>query len=93
MSRDAYQTFIGAKGVAFTWIGAAIGPVFLRIGLDPDYGGHLVIGVVSLLLVAVSVFDGIKASRAKSMSGFIAFTVVPLALLVAGTVFALLAED
>ncbi|MDG5499938.1 hypothetical protein [Marinobacter sp. BGYM27] len=92
MSKDAYQTFIGAKGVAFTWIGAAIGPAFLRIGLDPDYRGHLVVGVVSLLLVAMSVLDGVRASKAKSLSGFMAFAVVPVALLLAGLAFALFAK-
>lgn len=90
MSKDPYQTLIRAKGAAFAWIGAVIGPTFLRIGMEPDYRGHLIIGIVSLLLVAVSISDGIKASKANSWSGCIAYAIVPGTLLIVGIVFALL---
>lgn len=90
MSRDIYQTFIGAKGVAFAWIGAAIGPIFFVIGLEPEYRVHLLVGVVSLLLVAASIFDGFRALKANSWSGVIAFAVVPLMLLAGGVVLALI---
>ena len=90
MSRDIYQTFIGAKGVAFAWIGAIIGPIFLVIGLEPEYRAHLVVGVVSLLLVAASIFDGARALKASSWSGVIAFAVVPLILLAGGVVLAIM---
>lgn len=90
MKQDSYQTFIGAKGVAFTWIAAAIGPLFFVIGLQPEYRTHLVIGAVSFILVTVSVLDGIKALKANSWSGVFAFTIVPLTLLASGIVFALL---
>jgi len=90
MSRDIYQTFIGAKGVAFAWIGAAFGPIFLVIGLNPEYRAHLVIGVVSLLLVAASIFDGVRALKANSWSGVVAFAVVPIILLVGGIVLAVM---
>ncbi|WP_018417412.1 hypothetical protein [Teredinibacter turnerae] len=90
MSRDIYQTFIGAKGVAFAWIGAAIGPIFLVIGMAAEYRAHLAIGVVSLLLVAASIFDGVRALKANSWSGVIAFAVVPIVLLVGGIVLAVM---
>ena len=90
MNRDIYQTFIGAKGVAFAWIGAAIGPIFLVIGLEPEYRAYLVIGVVSLMLVAASIFDGVRAFKANSWSGVVAFAIVPAALLVAGIVLAIM---
>ena len=90
MSRDIYQTFIGAKGVAFAWIGAAIGPIFLVIGLAPDYRAHLAIGVFSLVLVAASIFDGVRALKANSWSGVVAFAVIPILLLVGGVVLAIM---
>ncbi|PHS62703.1 MAG: hypothetical protein COB09_14295 [Thalassobium sp.] len=93
MNRDIYQTFIGAKGVAFAWIGAAIGPIFLVIGLEPGYRVHLVIGVVSLLLVAASILDGVRALRANSWSGVIAFAVIPVMLLAGGVVLAFMDES
>ena len=89
MSRDIYQTFIGAKGVAFTWIGAVIGPIFLVIGQEPEYRAHLAIGAFSVLLVVASFFDGVKAFKANSWSGVFAFAVVPAVLLVAGIVLAI----
>ncbi len=93
MNRDIYQTFIGAKGVAFAWIGAAIGPIFLVIGLEAGYRVHLVIGVVSLLLVAASILDGVRALRANSWSGVIAFAVIPVMLLAGGVVLAFMDES
>lgn len=90
MSQDIYQTYIGAKGVAFAWIGAAVGPSFFVIGLDPDYRAHLAIGVVCFILVIVSTLDGIKALKAKSWSGVLAFSVVPIVLLVAGVIFSII---
>ncbi len=89
MKHDVYQTFIGAKGVAFTWIGAAIGPIFFVIGLEPEHRAHLIIGVLSFILVAISVLDGLKALKANSWSGVLAFSIVPVVLLVVGIVFAL----
>jgi hypothetical protein len=88
MKSDPYVTFIGAKGVAFAWLGVALGPVFLLIGLDKTHRIHLVIGLVSLMLVALSVRDGIKAYKHGSISGFSAFAVVPAVLLVVGVIFA-----
>ncbi len=93
MSQDIYQTYIGAKGVAFAWIGAAIGPTFFAIGLDPEYRTHLVIGVVCFVLVLLSVLDGAKALKAKSWSGVVAFSIVPIVLLVAGVVFAVMSAN
>ncbi|MCV6620427.1 MAG: hypothetical protein OIF51_01585 [Cellvibrionaceae bacterium] len=87
MNQYMYQTYLGAKGVAFAWIGAAIGPSFFMIGLDPEYRTHLAIGIVCFVLVVASIFDGLKALKVKSWSGVIAFTVVPLVLLVVGVVF------
>jgi len=90
MNKDPYITFIGSKGVAFAWIGAAIGPVFLIIGMDGTHLSHLLVGAVSLLLVALSFRDGIKEFTHGSISGFLAFGVVPAILLVVGIMFALL---
>ena len=88
MKQDIYQTYIGAKGVAFAWIGAAIGPSFFVIGLEPEYRAHLAIGVVCLLFALVSIIDGFKALKVKSWSGVTVYTVIPAALMVAGVVFA-----
>lgn len=93
MKKYAYQTFIGAKGVAFAWIGAVIGPLFLRIGLEPGYRGHLLIGIGSLLLVAVIISDGVKAFKGNSWSGCVAYAIVPSVLLIVGVAFVILAEE
>jgi len=88
MDKDPYTTFIGAKGVAFAWIGASIGPVFLLLGMNEAHRSHMVVGGVSLVLVALSIRDGIKSYRHGSISGFSAFAVVPIVLLMAGVIFA-----
>ena len=93
MSLDIYQTYLGAKGVAFAWIGAAIGPSFFVIGLEPEYRTHLAISIVCFLLVVASIFDGVKAIKVKSWSGVVAFSVVPLVLLVAGVLIATMSAN
>ena len=54
---------------------------------------HLTIGLVSFILVISSILDGLKAFKAKSWSGVVAYSVVPFALLVAGTIFAVVSLD
>ncbi|MAM86190.1 MAG: hypothetical protein CME36_02645 [unclassified Hahellaceae] len=86
MSHDIYRTFIGAKGVALTWIGSAIGPVFFVIGLEPEYRRHLAVGIVCFIFVIVSIADGLKALKAGSWAGVVVYSVVPFALVVIGGV-------
>lgn len=90
MKRDMYQTYIGAKGVAFVWIGAALGSCFFIIGLNADSRAHLIVGIVSFILLIVSLFDGIKAFKARSWSDVFAFAIVPISLLIAGIAFVIL---
>lgn len=88
MHRDAYSTFIGAKGVAFAWLRAAFGPAFLTIGLHPEHRAHLLIGIVAIVLVGLSLIDGTKAVRFGSLTGGLAYGAVPIVLLVAGSIYA-----
>ncbi|BBB30213.1 hypothetical protein [Neptunomonas japonica] len=87
MSKDIYQTFIGVKGVAFAWLGAAFGPLFIAIGLEPEYRTHLVVGCVGILIALACMLDGFRAFKANSKSGFLAFTVTPVILLLAGSTY------
>lgn len=88
MNRDAYSTFVGAKGVAFAWIGAAFGPTFIAVGLESSSWKHLAIGLAGVLLVAMLVVDGIRAKKVGATSDFLAFTVVPSILLIFGATLA-----
>lgn len=74
--------------MAFSWIGAAIGPSFLLIGLGADRTAHLVVGIFLSGLALLSIGDGIKALKHDVISNFIAYTVVPASLLIAGSFFA-----
>lgn len=64
--------------------------MFLGVGPAPEYRVHLVAGVVSLLLVAASIFDGVRVFKANSLSGVIAFAVVSVMLLAGGVVLAIM---
>ncbi|PAU52488.1 hypothetical protein BZL42_24185 [Pseudomonas indica] len=79
MNRDIYTTFLGAKGVAFAWIGAALGPIFL--GFSSNQQEHLVFGIGALILVALSFGEGIRALKHGSMSDFLVYMIVPALLL------------
>lgn len=84
MNKDPCVTFIDAKGVAFVWVGAAIGPAFIAIGMGEAYRGHLAVGVIALILVGFSIRDGVKAIGNGSISDFLAFAIAPAILLVVG---------
>lgn len=87
MKKDIYITFINAQGVALAWIGAIIGPLFLIVGLEENKKIHLLVGGVFLIIVAISIVEGIKAYNSGSKSDFLASTVIPSILLVAGIIF------
>ena len=78
MNRDPYITFIGAKGVAFAWIGSVLGPLFLIAGLGNPKEPVTYIGLAFLLIVAFSIRDGFKAKKHGIISDFIALSVMPI---------------
>ncbi|MCG8428804.1 MAG: hypothetical protein MI754_15730 [Chromatiales bacterium] len=87
MSKDIYTTFIGAKGVAFAWIGAAIAPPFLVIGTNPEYRSHLAVGIAALVAVLLSVINGAKGLKAKSTSYFLVYTLIPFAFFISSSLY------
>ena len=88
MDRNLYTTYIGAKGVAFAWIGALFGPVFLLIGFSNEFSAHFYVGGTALLIVLVSISDGFKGLKYGIKSDFVVFAVLPMILLVAGIALA-----
>jgi hypothetical protein len=84
MKKDPYVTFIGAKGVVFSWIGAVVGPLFFIVGLTTISWVHSLIGAGMLIVVAVSIRDGLCARKAGINSDFVALTIVPFVLLLGG---------
>ena len=92
MNKDPYSTFIGAKSVAFVWIGSVLGPVFIFIGLDDNYRIHLIVGIGFMLAVLFSIKQGVKALKNRITSDFIAFTVVPSVLFSSLAIYVYLAN-
>ena len=84
MCKDIYITYIGAKGVALSWIGAVLGPIFLLIGVTDKLWSHSLIGAGMLLVVIFLFKDGLTALRAGEKSDFTAFSVIPMLLLICG---------
>jgi hypothetical protein len=84
MRKDIYITYIGAKGVALSWIGAVLGPIFLLIGVTSQSWAHSLIGASMLLAVIFLFKDGLTALKAGEKSDFAAFSVIPMLLLVCG---------
>lgn len=84
MKKDTYVAFIGAKGVAFSWIGAVVGPLFFIVGLTTNSWVHSLIGAGMLVVIAVSIRDGLCARKAGINSDFVALAIVPFVLLLGG---------
>jgi len=84
MRRDFYTTFIGAKGVAFAWVGAFLGPVFIGIYLEARTNEHLWVGIGCLVISLLCIRDGLVGFKHGVVSDFVAYTFVTLVLLVVG---------
>jgi len=93
MSEGTYKTIIGTKGVVFSWVGAAIGPTLITIGLISKEYFFLLIGGVGLLLALLCITDGFRAAKQKSWPGFIAFSLTTSMLLVGGAYFVYMNTD
>ncbi len=78
MNRDPYITFIGAKGVAFAWIGSVLGPLFILSTLGDFKHANTYIGLVFILIVVLSIRDGFKAKKHGKTSDFIALAIMPI---------------
>ena len=78
MNRNPYTTFIGAKGVAFAWIGSVLGPLFILSTLGDFKHVNTYIGLVFILIVLLSIRDGFKAKKHGKTSDFIALAVMPI---------------
>lgn len=78
MNRDPYITFIGAKGVAFAWIGSVLGPLFILSTFGDFKHANTYIGLVFILIVVLSIRDGFKAKKHGKTSDFIALAIMPI---------------
>ena len=93
MNTDAYKTFIGAKGVAFAWIGAVFGPALLYIGLQSVGSTEFWVGLVLTIIFLMCMVDGIRALKYSAYSDFIAYAVVPVSLFLCLVTWALLGSN
>ncbi len=78
MNRDPYITFIGAKGVAFAWIGSVLGPLLVFSTLGDFKHANTYIGLVFILIVVLSIRDGFKAKKHGKTSDFFALAIMPI---------------
>ena len=86
---DIYVKFLNAKAVAVAWIGAAIGPTFLWMGLQEDLTGHLIVGIALLTVTTLTIYSGSKAARhGAAYSDKLVHLVLPSFLMLAGIALA-----
>ena len=84
VQRDPYLTWISGKAVAFTWIGAFIAPFVWQF---PRSNPMFWLALGAILLVMLSIWQGIAAMRRGVTSDFLVMSVVPVVILVvAGTI-------
>ncbi|MCW8108982.1 hypothetical protein OPS25_10800 [Alteromonas ponticola] len=68
---------MNAAGVAVAWIGSVIGPLFIFSTFGDFTHPNTYIGAALILVVLLSIKDGIKARKNRNMSGFVAMCLVP----------------
>ncbi|MEP0357357.1 hypothetical protein [Paraglaciecola sp.] len=78
--RDPYITYMNAAGVAVAWIGSVLGPLFIFSTFGDFSHPNTYIGAALILVVLLSIKDGIKARKNRNISGFVAMCLVPLML-------------
>ena len=62
-NRDPYITYMNAAGVAVAWIGSVLGPLFVLSTFGDFSHPNTYIGTVLILIVLLSIRDGIKAKK------------------------------
>ncbi len=86
---NIYTTFLNAKGAAFAWIGAWLGPLFAFVGMVEGSTRHLVFGSVMIALPLFSIVSHFRARRSRvPLSDRIVFVIVPAMSLVGGAILA-----
>jgi hypothetical protein len=84
VQRDPYLTWISGKAIAFTWVGAFLAPFVWQF---PRSNPMFWLALGAIVLVILSIWQGIAAMRQAVTSDFLAMTVVPILILaVAGTI-------
>tara|TARA_A200000159_G_scaffold53569_1_gene49574 strand:- start:773 stop:1054 length:282 start_codon:yes stop_codon:yes gene_type:complete len=76
--RDPYVTYLNAAGVAVAWIGSVLGPLFIFSTFGDFTHHNTYIGIAFIIVVLLSIRDGVKAKKNGNTSGFIAMCVMPL---------------
>lgn len=84
----SYLSFVSAKFVALSWIGALFGPLVAGIGFQDGRVWHSVVDVGLLALVVSSVRYGLVARRQRRVSDAVVHLYVPLVLLFSGALLA-----
>ena len=79
-NRDPYITYMNAAGVAVAWIGSVLGPLFIFSTFGDFSHPNTYIGTALILVVLLSIKDGVKAKKNGNISGFIVMCLVPLIL-------------
>ena len=90
MTMNAFTSFFRTKGIAVVCIGAMFAPTLIAMGIVEDKLIHLILGIGLLLLVLLSIIDGLKALRYRLMTNFIGSAFVPIVSTVVGIAFALI---
>jgi hypothetical protein len=76
--RDPYVTYLNAAGVGVAWIGSVLGPLFIFSTFGDFTHHNTYIGIAFIIVVLLSIRDGVKAKKNGNTSGFIAMCVMPL---------------
>ena len=70
---------MNAAGVAVAWFGSVLGPLFIFSTFGDFSHANTYIGIALLIIVFLSIRDGLKARKHGKMSDFVAMSIVPIA--------------
>ena len=87
--RDLQLQYANASGVAFAWIGALFGPLFLVGGYAEGSWKPFATGLALISVVGVSIYKGTNALRSGALSDVIVMLWIPMFLILVGVIAAM----
>ena len=78
MTKNLYVSFVNAQAIALPWVFGLISPTVILVGTGhPISIGHIIVGLIMLILCCLTIVEGLKGNSIQKKSDKIVLTFPP----------------